>query len=114
MLPCGEAPERPAHHVRFHPDKESVGAIVVSSHLLDPAITLPAKSPCDGVGLLTMPRRSAPRVCARWAIQDSKVDARGYAESRQPLATSHGWLDLSRGDLAGDDDGVFAHAVQKR
>ena len=40
MLLLGEAPERLDQHVRFHPDKQYAGAIVVSSHLSGLAITL--------------------------------------------------------------------------
>jgi hypothetical protein len=39
MLLLGEAPERLDQHVRFHPDKQYAGAIVVSSHLSGLAVT---------------------------------------------------------------------------
>src|SRR3954452_7603027 len=44
----------------------------------------------------------------------SPLSQRDSANSTEPLASSRGWLDLSRGDLAGDDGGVFADPVEER
>ena len=45
------------------------------------------------------------------AAAGSRVVDRSPPASLQRLASSRGWLDLSRGDLAGDDGGVFAYPV---
>jgi hypothetical protein len=72
MLLLGEAPERLDHHARFHPDKESAGAIVISSHLLGLAITLARIEPR---------RARGPEEAEHSEREEAKRDERGKTRS---------------------------------
>jgi hypothetical protein len=50
----------------------------------------------------------------RLAAAGSGVAGRAPTDESLPVGRLGGWSDLSRGDLRGDDGGVFAYPVQER